>query len=62
MMLHVHKNRTDSIPLLGIGNVFIQCNSAECIHILDNIHYNIHLIQSWSLMFPKKNEAKAASG
>ena len=52
MILHVHKNRTDSIPLLGIGNEFIQCNSAKC--ILDNIHYNIHLLQSWNLMFPKK--------
>ena len=29
MTLHVHKNRTDSIPLLGIGNEFIQRNSSR---------------------------------
>ena len=32
MTLHVHKSRTDSLPLLQIGNEFIQRNSSR-IHI-----------------------------
>ena len=39
---HVHKNRTDSIPLLRIGNEFIQRNSSR-VHILDNIQYTIYI-------------------
>lgn len=39
MTLHVHKSRTDSLPLLQIGNEFIQRNSSR-MHIFGLFEYN----------------------